>query len=543
MLQRLSSKLVKHGAELLSGILDKLTKSTTGSSSNLLDFVKADDPAAPNFTNAYIRAIDAGVTSLYVTVPTEFVGDKDFPATMNITFDGDGYLRTGGNVKVYGLISTRGNIDPLRGTVVPMPHTMMVPEIYPTIQDAIDAIPDNYWQVITVSIADGSYDQEVRIRNKKGCTPNYPPSSGQQAIIVVRSRNSDASKVNVKAFQVYSCGGTPYSPNLEKMNITGATHSDENAAIEFYGCTSGAVNACSFNGKGVDKCIEAYNSIISVESCDFGDSINNKAMVVKHGGVICSNSTRIGSALAPMKGVLKEWVAVAIGGSILTNDLGMCTGKKGQTRIDGVQVGFITETVSKSVEGITSFSRLATTRHHTQFEDYDRFTNNKTGPGSSFEYYPAGGLVVNAGIAGGTANLEYKRERRLIHQYETSNYLGFAVAYALPTSGLNGHLVCGSVLSGNYFGIKYENGVAKGVIASGGNETLVDLSAGSQATTGSWTCKYIGKGTGTVFFMFDDVPAGRIDNVKLRSYDGTYFSANITHARIQLYEMEFVSSM
>lgn len=543
MLQRLGSKLVKHGSELLSSLLDKLMKSTTGNSSNLLDFVQAGDPAAPNFTNAYIRAIDAGVTSLYITVPTEFVGDKDFPSTMNITFDGDGYLRTGGNVKIYGLISTRGNIDPLRGTVVPMPHTMMVPEVYPTIQDAIDAIPDNYWQFITVSIADGSYDQEVRIRNKKGCTPNYPPSSGQQAIIVVRSRSSDASKVNVKAFQVFSCGGTPYSPNLEKMNITGATHSDEDAAIEFYGCTSGAVNGCSFKGKGVDKCIEAYNSIISVEACDFGDGINNKAMVVKHGGVICSNSTRIGSALAPMKGVLKDWVAVAIGGSILTNDLGMCTGKKGQTRIDGVQVGFITETASKSVDGITSFSRLATTRHHTQFEDYEKFTHEITGSGSGFEYYQTGGLVVRAGTAGGTAKLAYKRERRLVRQYETSNYLGFAVAYSLPASGLNGKLVCGDVSTGNYFGIKYEGGVAKGVIASGGNEATVELVAGSRDTVGSWTCKYLGKGSGTVIFMFDDVYAGKIDNVKLQSYDGTYFSANITRERIQLYEMEFVSSM
>ena len=521
-------------------------------------YVRDGDPIAPDYTQALKRAIASGRGRVYINVPVEIKEDLTIPRLFRVDVGENGYIYSITNkVRIEGFINSIGGGDPYRNYIhkygvgsstVPGVYTynvtVNVPEDYPTMQDAIDAVPDNYWQFITIQVSDGIYDEDLVIRNKRGCTPNFPPESGQQAVLVITSKSKDRTKVSYRSAQVFSCGGTPYSPNLEHLNFTNRTHSDENCSVEFYGCTSGAVNRCSFNGVGVDKCVEAYNSIISVESCDFGNEINDKAMVVKHGGTIMSNSTRVNTPLPPMSGVLKSWVAVAIGGTIIANDLGMCIGKVAQSRVDGVQAGVIIETATKSINGVASFFRLATTRHHTQFQDYDKFTNTVTGTGSGIEYYAEGGLVVRAGTAGGTAIQRYKRERRLVRQYENSNYLGFAVAFSIPAgvTALAGYLVCGSVASGNYFGIKYVANTAYGVIATGGVETTIALE-NNATTIGTWTCKYVGKGTGQVIFMYDDSYAGHINDVKLASYDGTYFEANITTDRVQLYELEFISSM
>lgn len=56
------------------------------------------------------------------------------------------------------------------------------------------------------------------------------------------------------------------------------------------------------------------------------------------------------------------------------------------------------------------------------------------------------------------------------------------------------------------------------------------------------TCKYVGKGDGQLIIMYNDTYAGHINGVKLSSYDGTYFEANINGDRIQLFEMEFIAS-
>ncbi|MEA0001546.1 phage tailspike protein [Escherichia coli] len=524
---------------------------------DLRAFVEPGDPAAPDYTQAFKRAIASGNGRVFVNVPVEFTEDLTIPAKFRVDIGECGYLYTNSaKVRIEGFINTIGGNDPYRGYIHPfgvdsstvagiytMPVTLMVPEDYRTIQEAIDDIPNNYWQRIIISIAPGTYDEDIVIRSKRGCTPLFPPNALQQANIVIVSRTTDRTTVNVRSAQVFSCGGTPYSPELHALNFTNRTHSDENASVEFYGCTSGAVNDCSFNGVGVDKCIEAYNSTISVESCDFGNEINDKGMVVKHGGVLSSNSTRIGQALKPMSGTLKSWVAVSIGGIIIGNDFGMCIGKVAQSRVDGVQVGLITETATKSINGVTSSFTLATTRHHTQFQDYDKFTNKVTGSGSGLEYYAEGGLVVRAGTVGGTALVRYKRERRLVLNYETFNYLGFAVAYGI-TSGvnsLNGFIVCGSVESGNYFGIRYIGNEAKGIICKDGVQSTTTL-LNSTKTSGTWTCKYVGKGDGQLIIMHNDTYAGHINGVKLSSYDGTYFEAYITDDRIQLFEMDFIAS-
>ncbi|WP_421430275.1 hypothetical protein [Citrobacter werkmanii] len=86
-----------------------------------------------------------------------------------------------------------------------MPVTLMVLEDYPTIQEAIEAIPNNYWQRIVVSIASGTYDEDIVIRSKRGCTPLFLPGFDQQANTKIGSRTGIQSDVNVRSTQVFNC--------------------------------------------------------------------------------------------------------------------------------------------------------------------------------------------------------------------------------------------------------------------------------------------------------------------------------------------------
>ncbi|MDW2593251.1 hypothetical protein, partial [Citrobacter braakii] len=98
----------------------------------------------------------------------KFTEDLTIPAKFRVDIGECGYLYTDtAKVRIEGFINTIGGNDPYRGYIHPfgvdssivpgiytMPVTLMVPEDYPTVQDAIDAIPNNYWQRIVISIAD-----------------------------------------------------------------------------------------------------------------------------------------------------------------------------------------------------------------------------------------------------------------------------------------------------------------------------------------------------------------------------------------------------
>ncbi|MCU6174501.1 phage head-binding domain-containing protein [Citrobacter cronae] len=521
---------------------------------DLRAFVEPGDPAAPDYTQAFKRAIASGNGRVFVNVPVKFTEDLTIPAKFRVDIGEYGYLYTNtAKVRIEGFINTIGGNDPYRGYIHPfgvdsstvpgiytMPVTLMVPEDYPTIQEAIEAIPNNYWQRIVISIASGTYDEDIVIRSKRGCTPLFPPSSGQQANIKIGSRTGIQSDVNVRSAQVFNCGGTPYSPSFEQLNFTNRTHSDENASIEFYGCTSGAVYGCGFVGVGVEKCIEAYNSIISSESCHFGNGINDYAYVVKHGGIIQANSTQLGN-LPPADGVLNKYVAWAIGGQVLASDFAPVIGKLGVSYSDGVNAGVVYEIASKTITGINWFSRMDNTRYHTFFDTYDKFTNSTSQPADQLTYFPESGLYMQASSTG-TVEHKITRDHRLRYQFEGANYRAFSIAASIVST--NGLMISGSVSSGNYFGFRILSGVIKGVISVAGVETVINLN--SPGTKAAYTAKYNGRGTvsgsGMVQFYKDDILIGYITGKKVSSFDGALFDARITSGSLTLHELEFISS-
>lgn len=519
---------------------------------DLRAFVEPGDPAAPDYTQAFKRAIASGNGRVFVNVPVKFTEDLTIPAKFRVDIGECGYLYTDtAKVRIEGFINTIGGNDPYRGYIHPfgvdsstvpgiytMPVTLMVPEDYPTIQEAIEAIPNNYWQRIVISIASGTYDEDIVIRSKRGCTPLFPPSSGQQANIKIGSRTGIQSDVNVRSAQVFNCGGTPYSPSFEQINFTNRTHSDENASIEFYGCTSGGVLQCSFNGAGVDKCIEAYNSIISVDSADFGNNINKAGLVTKHGGVINYNATQLGN-LPISTGVLKEYVALPIGGVIIASDFSPVIGKLAQSYADGVMSGFAIEVATKSITGVTSPARLDTTHFQTFFENWDRFSNSTTAPADQLNYLPEDGLYFQAASTGRVSH-KIVRPKKLNSVEEYQNYRAFAIEISRSSSS-NGLLITGGYESGNYVGFRLINGELRGVVAINGSETYTTIA--TTLNTLPLTVKYSGKGKGMVQFFIQGVYAGHIQEKKLPSFDGVIFHAILTGGNLTLHEMNFISSM
>lgn len=523
---------------------------------DLRAFVEAGDPVAPDYTQAFKRAIASGNGRVFVNVPVEFTEDLTIPAKFRVDIGECGYLYTNtAKVRIEGFINTIGGNDPYRGYIHPfgvdsstvpgiytMPVTLMVPEDYPTVQDAVDVIPNNYWQRIVISIADNygntGAPEDVVVRSKRGSTPLFPPGSSQQAGIKIGSRSADPSKVSLNSIQVLNCGGTPYSPSIERINFKGRTHSDENASIEFYGCTSGGVLQCSFNGAGVDKCIEAYNSIISVDSADFGNNINKAGLVTKHGGVINYNATQLGN-LPISTGVLKEYVALPIGGVIIASDFSPVIGKLAQSYADGVMSGFAIEVATKSITGVTSPARLDTTHFQTFFENWDRFSNSTTAPADQLNYLPEDGLYFQAASTGRVSH-KIVRPKKLNSVEEYQNYRAFAIEISRSSSS-NGLLITGGYESGNYVGFRLINGELRGVVAINGSETYTTIA--TTLNTLPLTVKYSGKGKGMVQFFIQGVYAGHIQEKKLPSFDGVIFHAILTGGNLTLHEMNFISSM
>ncbi len=524
---------------------------------DLRAFVEPGDPAAPDYTQAFKRAIASGNGRVFVNVPVKFTEDLTIPAKFRVDIGECGYLYTDtSKVRIEGFINTIGGNDPYRGYIHPfgvnsstvpgiytMPVTLMVPEDYPTVQDAVDAIPNNYWQRIVISIADNygntGTPEDVVVRSKRGCTPLFPPSSSQQAGIKIGSRSADPSKVSLNSIQLFNCGGTPYSPSIEQINFKGRTHSDENASIEFYGCTSGGVFQPSFNGVGVDKCIEAYNSTISVESPQFGNAINKAGLVTKHGGIINYNSTQLDN-LPPASGVLTEYVALPIGGAIIANDFHPVIGQKAQMYSDGVMAGFIIEQASKTIMGVNAFARHDITHYHTLFQDHDKFTKTTVQPADTFTYFEDDGLYMQAASSGGTCRYRVTRKHRLTYEFETNNYRAFSIAWSMQNIP-GGLLHSGSFESGNYFGFRFNTGSdIRGVISVAGVETVIALP--SAPMKGALTAKYNGKGPGIVQFFSNGVLIGTIANKKLISIDGTLLDARISSGSMALHEFDFVST-
>ncbi|CAM0020040.1 hypothetical protein VPHD148_0061 [Vibrio phage D148] len=294
---------------------------------------------------------------------------------------------TTGTTNIYGVLEAINFPVDLRGggTISVNQYQVNVGsgQDFDTIQEAIDFIPSTMWQRFHISVADGTYDEEVYINNKHAATVNIgDPIPGEHSGLFLSGNSSNPENVKVTAFLAVSCGGATYTPQIANCQITGVnTKTNEGSSIEFYGCTAGAVTGVQFRAPGADKALMSYSSSISEENNDYGDNVYNYAFCTKHTGTISINAVTDLGILKSSRGSLIKKIGLMVSGEIYASDISQFKwGEIQPWNVYGVGCGSVYEQLTKRQYGPMVFADNPAT-HHTYFnslEDFESFVNGGT---------------------------------------------------------------------------------------------------------------------------------------------------------------------
>jgi hypothetical protein len=289
-------------------------------------------------TAALQLAVNSGNSRVYINNPVYINGTFSSPASVTLEFGDSGNLILGGSgtIDVYGPVVA--NQNPFSYTnnsaaIKVWPVTINVPADYSTVQKAVDAVPTYLWQRFMVKLANGTYNEDLRIESKFGADliVGNPTPNGGRPVLQITGANGTArdSAVKLKSVTVNNCHGSTYHPSIDAMTITGTSPYDSsnlNSAIIFFGSTSGAVNGISFEGTGAFFCVTSYGSDISVDNCNFGTDINNSALNTKQNGrILCAQDAVIVPGTTNSIGRVLGPVVTSSGGAVTAANLSNVT--------------------------------------------------------------------------------------------------------------------------------------------------------------------------------------------------------------------------
>lgn len=159
---------------------------------------------------------------------------------------------------------------------------------YTTIQDAVNHVPYFLNHRYTISITDGTYNENVFV----------PPMvvgdivdsvDGACEALVIKGNSSNINGVKVKSFELSSILGCQ-TPAIEYMQMTSYDpYSDENVSIAIYGSQNPVIKFINFTGVSANNGIMAYGSTVTVSAVDFGNNDLQHAILAKHGGTVSFN--------------------------------------------------------------------------------------------------------------------------------------------------------------------------------------------------------------------------------------------------------------
>lgn len=185
------------------------------------------------------------------TVPagTALIGGSNLELTSRIYMEKGAALKpdTGITLTISGLFNAPDHgegIDDTDGTVIFNTVTLAVPSEYTTIQAAVNAVPRMLSQYVVITIADGTYAEDVRVPFiiSGGMDP-YTLTGLESARLIIRgaaatSRDPD---VRVKSITVSGCVGGTGHPTITQMTVYDKnSYTNEGGAIEMYGCYGAA---------------------------------------------------------------------------------------------------------------------------------------------------------------------------------------------------------------------------------------------------------------------------------------------------------------
>lgn len=331
------------------------------------------------------------------------------------------------------------------------------------LQEAIDKVPENYYQSIYIQLDEGDYGDGV-VNGKQGSS--MVRTGGERAtLLITKSDSANIDNVLVNSLLFVSCGGSAFNPICGQITIDGYnTVTNELSSVEFYGCPSGAVINTKFRAVGADRCITSYGSKISVEGLDFGTSLYNYALVTKHGGEIYSPNAEGLNAegILDHVGTLNIAVTRVITG--IVNAATLATVKSnGAYRHDttGLRSGYIYESLERTMYGPQIFNK-AISNYQTFFENLSNFEQFVT-VGSSATVTSSQGITLNA-IASGTSTI-WVRRSNAIRNNNASNLKSsqMAISFTVSSITLDGSITAGNGGSSSEGGYGIEITVANGV--------------------------------------------------------------------------------
>jgi hypothetical protein len=424
-------------------------------------------------TAAIQSAISAGVNLIVPEGIYLISAALTFPDTIYVKFNTDAFFKQTSGTSVINSKIIADSFPVLQGagsiTINPIAWTVGTSGDYQDIQTAVDNVPNYLWQRYTITLDDGTYNEDVRIENKTGAC--HITTGGERAGLIIVGTTKTATFV--KSFLVISCGGSAFYPLIQNLTVNGVnTITNENSSIEFYGCPSGAVASVNFTASA-DRCITSYGSKISVEGCDFGTSSYNYAFVTKHGGEIYSPNSQALGAGTDHTGTLNSAVGRVITGKINAATLASVK-SSGTSKHDvvGLRSGFIYDASERTIYGPNLFSK-SVSHYHTFFENVSNFESYVTA-GSSATYTTSRGVTLNS-ITSGTSSL-WVRRLEGVRGYSTDDVKTSELIVSLFLDSITGDGSIelsnfGSVVEGGYgIEINVANG-ARGFYNNAGTKT------------------------------------------------------------------------
>ena len=190
---------------------------------------------------------------------------------------------TAGNLNFGDTNGTFNETFPERPFVSNAPITITVDESggadYLTIQEAVNQVPYMLRHKYIISIADGTYDEDVYV------APIVVSGifTDEGSVMMLQIEGASKNATLVKSFHITSVTGT-WGLNLNTMNIYGKEPtSDENVSIAIYGSNSVLVNNINFTN-ATRYGLMAYGSNVYIHSSNFSGQDN--AILSKRGSIV-----------------------------------------------------------------------------------------------------------------------------------------------------------------------------------------------------------------------------------------------------------------
>jgi len=449
---------------------------------------------------------------------------------LHLIFDREGYIDTGGyRLIIRSQIISRTNGALFSPNTEPQGINLLVPSAgYPTIQSAVDALPEKLHNRTAILIAAGTYDEHVCIFNKwaaRGTPPNVP---GEFTNLIIRGagKYGSAAVTNVRSFLVSCSGGTAFSPTIESLNVTGTVPmTNEGASIEFYGCPNGAVYDVSFVGEGVEKCINSYGSNVVVQGIHYGDQLNDYGCVVKNGGVLFDNSSSVPNVGPPSTGYLKKYAYYIIGGQIYASDPSLLKAGQRLFKGSGATAGVAHSHQEQAIWNARGFGETDATTYTTLFTDSSGWMKTNGGSASQGVYDTGGAYLKTGSQDGSEAALSLRREHALCMR-RMNFYKAFSLAMKFNRiSAPHTIYICfGEPNTEPAFGFKIVNGKIFGFVFVGTENTTSEIGDAAVTPTAVLEVKHYKSGL-TEFYVNRELKASLKASSGL--YTTTLFQARV----------------